>query len=109
MEEVVFNNLKGQINEKVLEIIKERLERKSYNSNDAQTWTNLLCETVLKYLTDLNKNFKFIVNCMIMQKSDAGLNISGSCYWDNEVDGNLVVKFETTHLICIVNIFGCAL
>ena len=46
---------------------------------------------------------------MIMQKSDAGLSISGSCYWDNEVDGNLVIKLETTNLICVMNIFGCAL
>ena len=109
MEEVIFNNLKPQINDKVLAIIKERLDKKLYNSNDAQTWSNLLCEQVLKFLTDLNKNFKFIVNCMIMQKSDAGLSISGSCYWDNEVDGNLVIKLETTNLICVMNIFGCAL
>ena len=46
---------------------------------------------------------------MIMQKSDAGLNISGSCYWDNEVDGNLTIKWENPSLICIINIFGCGL
>jgi len=35
MEEVIFNNLKPQINDKVLAIIKERLDKKLYNSNDA--------------------------------------------------------------------------
>jgi len=41
----------------------------------------MICDSILKYLTGLNKNFKFIVNCMIMQKADCGLSISGSCYW----------------------------
>ncbi|EAR85130.1 dynein light chain tctex-type 1 protein (macronuclear) [Tetrahymena thermophila SB210] len=109
MEEVIFNNLKNQINDKALQIIKEKIDKKSYNSNDAQRWTNQLCDDVLKFLTTLNKNFKFIVNCMIMQKSDAGLHISGSCYWDNEIDGSLVVKYETNSIVCIMNIFGCAL
>jgi hypothetical protein len=44
-----------------------------------------------------------------MQKAECGLNISGSCYWDNDTDGSLTVKHETESLITIVNIFGCAL
>ena len=44
-----------------------------------------------------------------MQKADCGLNLSGSCFWDNEVDGTVTVKWDSPSLICIVNIFGCAL
>ena len=57
----------------------------------------------------MNKNFKFIANCIIMQKADCGLNISGSCFWDNEVDGTVTVKWDAPTLICIVNVFGCSL
>ena len=63
----------------------------------------------MKWFTNSNKNFKFIVNCIIMQKAECGLNISGSCYWDNETDGSLTVKHETDSLIAIVNVFACAL
>lgn len=44
-----------------------------------------------------------------MQKADCGLNLSGSCYWDNEVDGTVTVKWDSQSLICVVNVFGCAL
>lgn len=44
-----------------------------------------------------------------MQKADCGLNISGSCFWDNEVDGTVTIKWDAPTLICIVNVFGCAL
>jgi dynein light chain Tctex-type 1 len=44
-----------------------------------------------------------------MQKADCGLNLSGSCYWDNEVDGTVTVKWDSPTLICVVNVFGCAL
>lgn len=44
-----------------------------------------------------------------MQKADCGVNISGSCYWDNDVDGNVTIKWENTTLIAIVNIFACGL
>ena len=57
----------------------------------------------------MNKNFKFITNCIIMQKADCGLNLSGSCYWDNEVDGTVTVKWDSPSLVCVVNVFGCAL
>jgi len=63
----------------------------------------------LKWLTNNNKNFKFIVNCIIMQKAECGLNISGSCYWDNDTDGSLTVKHETDSMIAIANVFACAL
>lgn len=64
---------------------------------------------ILKAITSVNKNFKFITNCIIMQKADCGLNLSGSCYWDNEVDGTVTVKWDSASLICVVNVFGCAL
>lgn len=64
---------------------------------------------ILKSITNVNKNFKFITNCIIMQKADCGLNLSGSCFWDNEVDGTVTVKWDSPSLICVVNVFGCAL
>ncbi|KAM3139517.1 hypothetical protein pb186bvf_008353 [Paramecium bursaria] len=108
--EVTFNSsLKGFIQDKVLRILQEQLEKTAYDHNDAQSRSNKISDTVLKLLTSTNKNFKYIVNCLLMQKADCGLNISGSCYWDNETDGSLTVKHETEQIIGIVNLFACAL
>jgi dynein light chain Tctex-type 1 len=56
-----------------------------------------------------NKNFKYIVNSLVMQKADCGLNISGSCYWDNEVDGSVTVRLDYPTFVSITNIFACGL
>ena len=80
-----------------------------YEHNEAQNLTNRSSDIILKWLTNNNKNFKFIVNCIIMQKAECGLNISGSCYWDNDTDGSLTVKHETDSMIAIANVFACAL
>ena len=69
----------------------------------------IICIQILKAITSTNKNFKFITNCIIMQKADCGLNLSGSCFWDNDVDGTVTVKWDSSSLICVVNVFGCAL
>lgn len=80
-----------------------------YEHNEAQNLTNKISDQVLKWLTLQNKNFKFIVNCLLMQKAECGLNISGSCYWDNDTDGSITVKHESDSVVAIVNIFACAL
>ena len=49
-----------------------------YEHNEAQNLTNRISDIILKWLTNNNKNFKFIVNCIIMQKAECGLNISSS-------------------------------
>jgi dynein light chain Tctex-type 1 len=37
-----------------------------YEHNEAQNLTNKISDQVLKWLTLQNKNFKFIVNCLLM-------------------------------------------
>lgn len=46
---------------------------------------------------------------MIMQKADCGLNISGSCYWDNEVDGSVTIRLDYSSFVSITNIFACGI
>ena len=50
-------------------------------------WTNGVVESCLASLTKLQKPFKYIVTCVIMQKNGAGLHTASSCYWDNSTDG----------------------
>jgi hypothetical protein len=49
-----------------------------------------MVEVCLKRLTGLNKPFKYVVTCVIMQKNGAGLHTASSCYWDNTTDGEWV-------------------
>ncbi|CAD8095738.1 unnamed protein product [Paramecium primaurelia] len=107
---VSFNGpLKNEVQKFVQSTLQRELDKLTYDHNDAQARSNKICDSILKQLTTHNKNFKFIVNCLLMQKAECGLNISGSCYWDNDTDGSLTIKHETEAIIGIVNVFACAL
>lgn len=69
--------------EKVItDSIDQFLLGKVYNEKMVPKWINEICEDVIKKLTDLQKPFKYAVNCVIMQRNGAGCVASHSCYWD---------------------------
>ena len=45
--ETIFSKIKTQVNFEVTRIINENLEKKVYNVNDAQVWSNIICDEVL--------------------------------------------------------------
>ena len=42
----IFNDIKGFVSKEVNGIIQEHLDKKSYNVNEAQVWSNLICDEV---------------------------------------------------------------
>ena len=66
-------------------------------------------DSCLKELQSLNRPYKYIVTCIIMQKNGAGLDTASSLWFDTQKDGKVVVPWEnaTMHVICTV--FGLAL
>ena len=53
--------------------------------------------------------FPLLVNCVVMQKTGAGLHTAMSCYWDNNTDGSCTIKWENKTMYCIVTVFGLAI
>ncbi len=42
----------------------------------------------------MNKNFKFVTNCILMPKGGHGLDLGGLCSWDAEMDGSVTIKWD---------------
>ncbi|VEL23260.1 unnamed protein product, partial [Protopolystoma xenopodis] len=99
--------------DEVTNIVKESIEgtigSNVYSHNKVQHWTSTIIEQCLSQLTKLNKPFKYIVTCIIMQKNGAGLHTASSCYWDNSTDGSCTVKWENKSMYFIVSVFGLAI
>ncbi|CAI9718250.1 Hypothetical predicted protein [Octopus vulgaris] len=97
----------------VTNIIKESVENvigsNAYQHNKINQWTSNVVEQCLSQLTKLNKPFKYIVTCVIMQKNGAGLHTASSCFWDNTTDGSCTVKWENKTMYVIVSVFGLAI
>ena len=82
--------------DEVSNIIKESIETtiggNAYAHAKVSQWTNSVVESCLASLTKLQKPFKYIVTCVIMQKNGAGLHTASSCYWDNSTDGSCTIS-----------------
>ncbi|KAL0276334.1 UNVERIFIED_CONTAM: hypothetical protein PYX00_003924 [Menopon gallinae] len=99
--------------DEVSAIIKEAVENtiggNAYQQNKVGQWTSLVVESCLGSLTKLQKPFKYIVTCTIMQKTGAGLHTASSCYWDNNTDGSCTVRWENKTMYCLVSVYGLSI
>ncbi|KAG5180135.1 flagellar inner arm dynein light chain Tctex1 [Tribonema minus] len=80
----------------------------TYNAKKVTDWTNHIVDNCLRELQSLNKPFKYIITCIIMQKNGAGLNTSATMFWDPEKDNYCQVPWENQNMHCIVTVYGCA-
>mmetsp|Transcript_17174 Transcript_17174/g.56232 ORF Transcript_17174/g.56232 Transcript_17174/m.56232 type:complete len:114 (-) Transcript_17174:3289-3630(-) len=103
-EEAAF--VADDVNNIIKESIDSVLLNASYNHNKVGQWTSNVVESCLKRLTAMNKPFKYVVTCMIMQKNGAGLHTASSCFWDNTVDGSRTVRWENKTTYCIASVWG---
>ena len=101
------------IKETVNAIIKESIETSLQSANFTQSkvsqWTSNIVESCIKRLTQLNKPFKYVVTCVIMQKNGAGLHTSSACFWDSASDGSVTYRWENKTMYCITSVFGLAI
>lgn len=86
--------------------IHHSLNEHSYNSKKVNEWTNNIVTNCLKDLQALARPFKYIITCIIMQKTGAGLNTSASMHWDSTKDGFCKVPWQNQTMHCIVTVYG---
>ncbi|XP_044731451.1 dynein light chain Tctex-type 1-like [Chrysoperla carnea] len=99
--------------EDITKIIKEAIEASIggavYSHEKVNFWGNQIADYCLSQLSNLRKNFKYVVTCSIMQKTGAGLHTASACFWDNTTDGTCTVRWENKSMYCIVSVFGLAI
>lgn len=104
-----FNSIKEQLKEIVTSSIEAELKGKEYSAKDGPTYAHQISERIVKQLPEKSKEFKYSVTCIILNKSEGGLHMSSSCYWNATTDGNIVERWENDTMYCIVTLFGFAI
>lgn len=99
----------SEINSVIKDSLDAVLLNCQYNDRKVPQWTSSCIEQCVKRLGELQKPYKYIVTCMIMQKNGAGMHTSCSCYWDNYVDTTHTLKWENKSMYCLCSVFGLAL
>ncbi|XP_018409017.1 PREDICTED: dynein light chain Tctex-type 3 [Nanorana parkeri] len=80
-----------------------------YDEGRVNEWMSAVVEQSLTHLVKLEKTFKYIVTCTVMQKRGGGLHSATSSFWDNTTDGSCTVRWENRTMYCIVNVFAVAI
>lgn len=71
---------------------------------NAKKWSNEICEEIMEQLVALNKPFKYIATCNLMQRTGAGLNSTSSCFWDTGNDGVATIQWPKTNAKNVNNV-----
>lgn len=97
------------------DVIESVLKDKTYSNTLVNKWVDEICSRITKDLIDMNKPFKYLVSCAVMQKNGAGLHLGHSCYWDRTNDNTVIARWPSekrkdpnARLVCIVSIYGVA-
>ncbi|KAI8803438.1 Tctex-1 [Cladochytrium replicatum] len=98
-----------EVNTVIKESIENTIQNAAYHHNKVAQWNSNIVELCLKKLTQLNKPFKYIVTCTVMQKNGAGLHAASSAFWDSTTDGSTTYKYDSKTMYVIVSVFGLAI
>lgn len=112
--ENTFNEDKSELNlEDIENIVKlaihSILNENSFHSLKVNEWTNGIITQCLTKLKSLSKPYKYVITCIITEKTGAGLNTSTTFFWDNKNDEYCKVPWQNETIHCIVTVFAVSL
>jgi len=99
--------------ERIQRIVKDAVESviqhdTAYDHSKVTHWVNNIIDKTMKATTGMNKPFKYIVTCVIVQNNGAGFHTASSCYWES-TDDSYIDKFEGQNLYCITSVYWICL
>ncbi|TGZ72109.1 hypothetical protein CRM22_002285 [Opisthorchis felineus] len=93
----------------VKEIVSSVIGTAEFSASRVPKWSSNIIEQSITQLAKLNRPFKYIVSCVLMQKNGAGLQTASACFWDCSTDGCYTFKWENKTMYCFVTIFGISI
>lgn len=122
MEDALLESDKFAINEdmvqkKVFDIIETHLKNNDYHEDKVAQWVSNICEDTVMELYITHKPFKYMVSCVIMQKTGAALHSAHATHWDTAEDTGICIlwpkrnalKDPANRMLCVVTVFAVCL
>ena len=99
------------------DVVAKVLANAVYDEAKVAGWVDLICDQSLVKLTAMNKPFKYVVTCILMQKNGAGVHTGQSCFWDVANDNCARVSYPLAgkkpaydpRMYCVVTCFGVSM
>ena len=100
-EEATINP--DKLSDEVTGLMKQKLQAEKWQPRKVDQWQKDLIESTLKVLAEMKKMYKYVVTCVIMQRTGAGLTMAYSTNWDVN-DGVFSFDFDNEHLQCAISV-----
>lgn len=102
-ENLAINN--EAIQDDVAALLRAKLGGEEWSPVKVDLWTDDIISSILKDLAEMKRPFKYVVNCVIMQRTGAPLSVGFISLWDNTKDGMVHVPFENETITCTTTVY----
>merc|ERR1712055_134665 len=97
--------------EAVTELIKETVTsiigESQYAIGSVEEWSKTIAETISSSIQKFDySGYKYVINCMLIQKSDGGIQSATTCYWDKEKDRQVQLRWENKFMNVFVHLYA---
>nr|CCC94367.1 putative dynein light chain [Trypanosoma congolense IL3000] len=76
-----------------------------YDHIRAHGWIQLICDGIMEKLLAMRRPYKYVVHCVIMRKSGAGIHLCSSCYY-GQADGWVNHAHDlSAHVYAVVSVY----
>ena len=80
-----------------------------YDNEKTPQWNSTILENSMKALVELDKPYKYALNCCLLQKGlDINAHQAVSCFWQPDKDVSCVVSWENENISCHLTVFALA-
>lgn len=96
-----------EIREAIREVVSSTLPAGTvFATSRVDSWTASITDGIIKKLVTLNKPYKYIVSCTLVQHVGAGLHTASLCLWDKTTDGSVTEQWANETIQCVVTVYG---
>ena len=94
--------------------IDTHLTGQQYVESLVDAWINSICEDALAALVALERPFKYVAHCIVVQNTGAGMHSALAELCDGSVDGTVVARWpiekdkDKTNLSAVLTVYGVA-
>ena len=104
-----------EINAALTVAVEQELETANWDEQQVPQWINNIVENAMKNLLDLRLPYKFVVTCMLIQKTDRPLYSCYATYMENQMDNIEHVIYPPPRnkehasktIQCFATVMGC--
>ncbi|KAJ8657420.1 hypothetical protein O0I10_006976 [Lichtheimia ornata] len=97
---------KDEVTTMIKETVESVIQDAEYSHSKVPQWNSSIIDACLAKLKEVNKSYKYVVTCVVMQRNGAGFYAGSSVYWDNARDGSAAYRYENKSLYALVNVFA---